>query len=184
MRAPVAADAGNDGVTPLNQEHLDLVGRCHPVTLSGSSSPDEPATRSGQMSVPGLWSALSRGVTSKKPDQPRHAVALAAHVEGVRPARLVRISPRQHFVDICTFGLPFLARPDRALMAPTLPEVDAVDGLGYFPSGVPGINRLHMHEPTLPPSSHVSSAASEPGKRRHRGIVCFRTRHYAARCAR
>jgi hypothetical protein len=39
MRAPVAADAGDDGVTPLSQEHLDLVGRCHPVTLSGPSPP-------------------------------------------------------------------------------------------------------------------------------------------------
>jgi hypothetical protein len=33
MRAPVAADPGDNGVTPLSQERLDLAGSCHPVTL-------------------------------------------------------------------------------------------------------------------------------------------------------
>jgi hypothetical protein len=64
---------------------------------------------------------------------------------------LVRISTHKHLVDICTFGLPFLASPASASVAAALPEVDTVRGLSYFPSGVPGINRLHTHGPTLPP---------------------------------
>ena len=35
VRAPVAADPGDDDVTRLGQERLDLVGGCHPPTLSG-----------------------------------------------------------------------------------------------------------------------------------------------------
>src|SRR6202042_1972846 len=35
VRAPVAADPGDDNVTWFSEERLDLVGRCHPLTLSG-----------------------------------------------------------------------------------------------------------------------------------------------------
>src|SRR5690348_2862370 len=35
MGAAVAADPGDDGVTPLRQERFDLARGCHPVTLSG-----------------------------------------------------------------------------------------------------------------------------------------------------
>src|SRR5450755_1844074 len=35
VRAPVAADPGDDDVTRLSEDRLDLVGRCHPLTLSG-----------------------------------------------------------------------------------------------------------------------------------------------------
>ena len=41
MRAPVAANPGDDRVAPLSQGRLDLAGRCHPVTLSGPTSPGE-----------------------------------------------------------------------------------------------------------------------------------------------
>ena len=35
VRAPVAADPGDDDVTWFGEERLDLVGGCHPLTLSG-----------------------------------------------------------------------------------------------------------------------------------------------------
>src|ERR1035441_5372443 len=51
VRTPVAADPGNDDVTRLSQERLDLVGGCHPLTLPGPSArpegrrgPDEAGT--------------------------------------------------------------------------------------------------------------------------------------------
>jgi hypothetical protein len=34
VRAPVTADPSHDDITPLSQERLDLLHRCHPCTLS------------------------------------------------------------------------------------------------------------------------------------------------------